>query len=82
MTPLYLSLVAFSCLVLAGAETFHIPLVRRREALTIEDYVNAGNALRDKYGYTHSPSKRQSSATIPLINQVILALSCKFVPPP
>ena len=82
MTPLYLSLVAFSCLALTGAETLHIPLVRRREALTIEDYVNAGNALRDKFGYNHSPSNRQSYATIPLINQVILALPCKFVPPP
>ena len=74
MIPLYLFLAASSCLILIGAEPIHIPLVRRREPHTIEEYVNAGNALRDKYGYTHSPSKRQSPATIPLINQVILAV--------
>ena len=81
MIPLHLSLVALSCLILAGAEPFHIPLVRRREPLTIEDYVNAGNALRYKYGHTYSPSKRQNTDTIPLVNQVILVLSRKFLPP-
>ena len=72
MILLYLSLTAFSCLSFAGAEPFHVPLMRRREPLSIEDYVNAGNALRIKYGYVNSPSKRQNTATIPITDQVIL----------
>ena len=82
MIPLYLSLAAFSCLSLASAEPFHVPLMRRREPLSIEDYVNAGNALRIKYGDTSSLSKRQNTATIPIIDQVILTPPCKSLPPP
>lgn len=71
MIPLYLSLAAFSCLSFAGAEPFHIPLVRDRTPLSIEDYTHAADSLRYKYGYTHSStSKRQNTAAIPAINQV------------
>jgi len=82
MIPLYLSLAAFSCLSFAGAEPFHVPLMRRREPLSIEDYVNAGNALRIKYGYVNSPSKRQNTATIPIVDQVIHSPPCESLPPP
>ena len=65
MVPLHLSLVALSCLSLAGAEPLHIPLVRKREPLSIE---NAANALGNQFGSTDpSLSKRQD---ISLINQV------------
>jgi len=80
MIPLYLPIVAFSCLSFAGAEPFHVPMMRRREPLSIEDYMNAGNALRIKYGSTSSPSKRQNTA-IPIIDQVILTLPCESPPP-
>ena len=80
MIPLYLSLGLVSCLSFAGAEPFHIPLVRSGPR-SIEDYVGAGNALRNKYGYTDSLSKRQNTAAVPIINQVILALRCKSLPP-
>ena len=80
MILLYLFLAAFSCLSFAGAEPFHVPLMRRREPLSIEDYANAGNALRIKYGYTSSPSKRQNTATIPIIDQVSITLPCKPLP--
>ena len=80
MIPLYLSLVAYSCFSFAGAEPSHAPTMRRREPRSIEDYVNAGNALRIKYGSTNSPSKRQNTATIPITDQVILTPPCEFLP--
>lgn len=71
MIPLYLSLAAFSSLSFAGAEPFHFPLVKRWNPMSIEDYGIAAHSLRIKYGYTpHSTSKRQSTAGIPVINQV------------
>ena len=70
MIPLHLSLVALSCLGFVGAEPFHVPLVRKRNPTSVEDYANAANALRIKYGYTRSPSKRQNAAAIPITNQV------------
>jgi hypothetical protein len=71
MIPLYLSLAALSCLSFAGAEPFHFPLTRRSNPLSMDDFVNAAHALRIKYGYTpSSPSKRQNTAGIPIINQV------------
>jgi len=75
MIPLYLSLTALSCLTFAGAVPFHtplhIPLVVKREPLSLEKYGIAADALRTKYGIPHSsPSKRQDAAGIPLINHV------------
>lgn len=71
MIPIYLSLVVLSCLSFAGAEPFHIPLVRRRDPISVEEWGIAADALRNKYGYPHSsPSKRQDTAAIPIINQV------------
>lgn len=71
MIPLYLSLAALSCLSFAGAEPFHIPLVRKRAPSSIHEYGVAADAMRFKYGYTHhSSSKRQNTAAIPVINQV------------
>ena len=72
MTPLQLSLVALSCLSFASAEPFHIPLVRKRDPIPIEGLGIAADALRDKYGYpqSSSPSKRQDTAAIPMVNRV------------
>ena len=72
MIPLYLSLVALSCLSFAGAEPFHIPLVRKRgDPLTVDEWGVAADALRYKYGYPpSSPLKRQNTAAISVINQV------------
>ena len=71
MVPLFLSLAALSCLGFAGAEPFHIPLVRRHNPLSVEEYAAAADALRSKYHFTHTPnSKRQNTAAIPIINQV------------
>ena len=71
MIPLHLSLVVLSCLSFAGAVPFHIPLVRKRDPIPVEDLGIAADALRNKYGYPHSSSsKRQDTAAIPLINLV------------
>lgn len=75
MLPLSLSLVVLSCLSFAGAEPFHVPLLRKRAPVSIEDYANAAVALRGKYGYTNTTSdfptsKRQNTAAVPIINQV------------
>ena len=79
MVPLHLFLVVVSCLSLADAEPFHIPLVRRRDQLSTQSYLNAANALRYEYGATHSsPSKRQD---VPVINQVCLAPFRQSPPP-
>ena len=75
MIPLYLSLMALSCLTFAGAAPshtpLHIPLVVKRERLPVEEYGMAAHALRIKYGIPHSSaSKRQHTAAIPITNQV------------
>jgi len=71
MISLYLSLVALSCLSFVGAEPSHIPLVRRRDPISVEGYRIAADALRFKYGYPRSStSKRQNAVAIPLTNQV------------
>ena len=71
MIPLHLSLAALSCLSFAGAEPFHIPLVRKNVPHSIDHYAYAADALRGKYGFTHSShSKRQNTAAIPIVNQV------------
>ena len=71
MIPLYLSLAALSCLSFAGAEPFHIPLVKKRSALSVNDYAIAADVSRIKYGYPHSStSKRQNTAAVSVINQV------------
>ena len=80
MIPLYLSLVALSCLSLAGAEPFHMPLVRKRAPLSTQGYGNAADALRRKYGYNHpSSSKRQNTVDIPVINQACPCFSLKII---
>ena len=69
MTPLYLSLAALSCLSFAGAEPFHMPLVRNGAPLSTQGYGDAADALRRKYRYNYpSTSKRQNTAAIPLVN--------------
>jgi len=71
MAPLHLFLPALLCLSSVSADPFHIPLVRRRDPISVEEYGIAADALRIKYGYPHSStSKRQNPATIPVINQV------------
>ena len=72
MIPLSLSLVAFSCLSFAGAEPLHMPLMRKRTPLTVDDYGLAADSLRFKYGYNSgsTTSKRQNSAAVSIINQV------------
>ena len=71
MIPLHLSLVALSCLSFVGAEPFHISLVRKRDPISFEEWEIAAEALRNKYGHPRSsPSKRQDTAVIPVINQV------------
>jgi len=72
MVPLYLSLAALSCLGFAGAEPFHIPLVRKRSPTSVDEYAGAADALRSKYHYHSSTTKRQNTAGIPVINQVRL----------
>ena len=82
MVPLLLSLAALSCLSFAGAEAFHVPLVRKRDYIsTVEDWGVAADALRNKYGFpSSSPSKRQNTAAIPVINQVCPSLPHKSPP--
>ena len=71
MVPLYFSLVALSYLGFAGAEPFHVPLVRKSHTHTVDDYAIAADALRNKYGHTHSSaSKRQNTGGFSVINQV------------
>ena len=71
MIPLHLSLAALSCLSFAGAEPFHIPLVRKRTPLTVDELPGAADGLRNKYNIaSSSASKRQTTAAIPVINQV------------
>lgn len=72
MIPLYLSLVAFSCLSFAGAEPIHFPLKKRNTVPTIDDYAHAADLVRIKYGFPpgSTTSKRQNSAAVPVINQV------------
>jgi len=80
MIPLYLSLAAVSCLSFAGAEPFHIPLVRKSNSFTEHDYGVAADALRAKYGFKHSStSKRQNTAAIPVINQVCPCFFLKII---
>jgi len=81
MIPLYLSLAAVSCLSFAGAEPFHIPLVRKSAPGTEYNYGAAADALRHKYGYPDrsSASKRQNTAAIPVINQVCPSFSLKIL---
>jgi len=80
MIPLYLSLAAVSCLSFAGAEPFHIPLVRKSPSGTEFNYGAAADALRDKYGYSRpSATKRQNTAAIPVINQVCPCSSLKIL---
>ncbi|KAF9792193.1 aspartic peptidase domain-containing protein [Thelephora terrestris] len=71
MIPLPLTLVALSCLSFAGAEPIHTPLMRKRSALTVDDYGVAADLLRSKYGYNpgSTTSKRQNAAGISIINQ-------------
>ena len=79
MIPLYLTLAALSCLSFAGAEPFHMPLVRKRTPVSIEEYAHAADALKSKYGHSHSStSKRQNTAAIPIINQVCACFSLKI----
>lgn len=81
MIPLYVSLVALSCLSFAGAEPFHVPLMRKRTPTTMDGYIVAAEALRIKYGLTpSSPSKRQNTAAVPVINQVCPRPSRKSPP--
>jgi len=71
MVPLLLSLAALSCISFAGAEPFHIPLVKKRDPFPARDWGVAADALRTKYGIPNSsPSKRQNTAAVPVINQV------------
>lgn len=72
MIPLTLSLVALSCLSFAGAEPVHVSLTRKRAPMTVDDYGVAADSLRSKYGFGpgSTPSKRQSTAAVPIINQV------------
>lgn len=80
MISLYLSLAAVSCLSFAGAEPFHIPLVRKSTPGTEYNYGAAADALRMKYGYSHSSaSKRQNTAAIPVINQVYSCFSLEIL---
>ena len=72
MIPLTLSLVVLSCLCFAGAEPVHVSLTRKRTPMTMDDYGVAADSLRSKYGFSpgSTPSKRQNTAAIPIINQV------------
>lgn len=71
MIPFYLSLVALSCLGFAGAEPFHIPLVRTSTPPTMDSYIAAAQDLKVKYNYNNpSTSKRQNTAAISVVNQV------------
>lgn len=72
MVPLYLSLAALSCLSFASAEPLHVPLTRKRAPSTMDDLAASADFTRSKYGLNSvsTPSKRQSSAAVPIINQV------------
>ena len=71
MIPFYLSVAAFSCLGFAGAEPFHIPLVRTSTPPTMGSYIAAAEALKAKYNYNNpSTSKRRDTAAIPIVDQV------------
>jgi len=77
MISFYLFLTTLSCLTLVGAVPFaaplHIPLVMKREPLSVDEYWAAADALRVKYGVPYSSlSKRHNTsiASIPITNRV------------
>jgi len=68
MIPFHLSLAALSCLSFVSAEPLHIPLVRKRDPVSVDEWGAVVDALESKNGYPYaSPSKRQNAAAIPII---------------